>query len=298
MGTTTKQPWNDEDKKNWLDEQIIQRAYRNDVLDRFVNFEKDFDITSYGKLSQDEDKYKMYVIKSKIFDKNKKNILITGGVHGYETSGVHGVLDFVENHALNYVDGFNLFMVPCVSPWGYETINRWNSKAQDPNRSFYEGSTCEESVALMNLVASLDLEFTLHVDLHETTNSDNTIFRPALASRDAKVVAPWEIPDGFYLVGDTLQPNAQMQKTIIKEVKKVTHIAPCDENGKIIGEDVPSEGVINYATKALGLCASITGAPYCTTTEVYPDSPQANPQICIEAQVVVIKTALEYVSKT
>ena len=31
---------------------------------------------------------------------------------------------------------FNLLVIPCVSPWGYEVIERWNAKAVDPNRSF------------------------------------------------------------------------------------------------------------------------------------------------------------------
>ena len=47
----------------------------------------------------------------------------------------------------------------------------------------------------------------------------------------------------------------------------VTHIAP-DTDGKIIGEPVTQRGVINYPVKSLGLCASITDAPYVTTTEV------------------------------
>jgi len=40
----------------------------------------------------------------------------------------------------------------------------------------------------------------------------------------------------------------------------------------------------------------MTNAPYCTTTEVYPDSPKVSAQNCIDAQVVVIKSALDYVS--
>ena len=47
----------------------------------------------------------------------------------------------------------------------------------------------------------------------------------------------------------------------------MTHIAP-DTDGKIIGELVTQRGVINYPVKSLGLCASITDAPYVTTTEV------------------------------
>ena len=46
-------------------------------------------------------------------------VLVTGGVHGYETSGVHGVLRFVAQHAAAYAGRVNLLVVPCVSPWAY-----------------------------------------------------------------------------------------------------------------------------------------------------------------------------------
>ena len=38
----------------------------------------------------------------------------------------------------------------------------------------------------------------IHVDLHETTDSDETEFMPAKASRDGEYIAPDVIPDGFY----------------------------------------------------------------------------------------------------
>jgi len=57
-------------------------------------------------------------------------------VHGYETSGVQGALLFLQSAAAAYSESFNLLVVPCVSPWGYETIQRWNAQAVDPNRSF------------------------------------------------------------------------------------------------------------------------------------------------------------------
>lgn len=33
-------------------------------------------------------------------------------------------------------------MAPCVSPRGYQTINRWNPPAIDPNRSFRDDGQC------------------------------------------------------------------------------------------------------------------------------------------------------------
>ena len=84
----------------------------------------------------------------------------------------------------------------------------------------------------------------------------------------------------FYLVDDSEHPQPAFQQAIIDAVAKVTHIAPADDKGEIIGSPVVGPGVIAYPLKELGLCASITEAPYKTTTEVYPDSPNATPQQC------------------
>ncbi len=229
----------------------------------------------------------------------KKTVLITGGVHGYETSGVQGALQFLHNEAdidtNSYSELFNIIVVPCVSPWAYETINRWNNKAIDPNRSFYANSPAQESSLLITFIAGLDTDISVHIDLHETTDTDNTVFRPALAARDAIEQKSWDIPDGFYLVGDSLNPQIKFQKAIIKAVKAVTHIAPADENSKLIGEVLEQFGVINYAGRELGLCMGLTDATYVTTTEVYPDSLKVDDENCIVAQVAAITGALDFI---
>jgi hypothetical protein len=219
---------------------------------------------------------------------------VTGGVHGYETSGVHGALQFVQQHASNYAGKINLIVVPCVSPWAYERIHRWNANALDPNRSFRENSPAQESAALLHLVAPFRDRVLVHVDLHETTDTDESEFRPALASRDGVTSEPGEIPDGFYLVDDSAHPQPQFQQAIIEAVAKVTHIAPADRHGEIIGSPMVSPGVIEYALVQLGLCAGITDAPYKTTTEVYPDSPRANPEQCNAAQVAAVCAAIDF----
>jgi hypothetical protein len=80
----------------------------------------------------------------------------------------------------------------------------------------------------------------------------------------------------------------------MEAVAKVTHIAPADEKGQIIGDDVVAPGIIRYAMRELGLCAGISGARYTTTTEVYPDSPRATPQQCNDAQVAAVCAAIDF----
>lgn len=287
-------PWETAEKEEWQKAQAIKRSYRDEVISRIEKLRGAFEVYQYGALSFDTDRYPLFMIKSKEFDKQKKTILITGGVHGYETSGVQGALSFMKQEALKYCKSFNIVCAPCISPWAYETINRWNPLAIDPNRSFYQDSPAEECKHFLNAISSLDIKIYAHFDLHETTDTDNSVFRPALEKRDGISQEIWDIPDGFYLVGNASNPQREFQKAIIDSVKEVTHIAPADQEGKIIGVSVDQEGVINYDMKKLFLCGGFSDAEFSTTTEVYPDSPKASDAICTEAQVAAVRGGLDY----
>jgi len=291
---TPGQPWAAAEKAEWLSQQVRHRSYADEVLARIESLRSRFDVTQYGRLDYGSERFALLAISSRDWRDDLPNVLVTGGVHGYETSGVHGALQFVERHGADYAGRTNLLVAPCVSPWAYERIHRWNPEAIDPNRSFREASPAAESAALMQLVAPLRERFLVHIDLHETTDSDESQFRPALAARDGTSFEPDEIPDGFYLVGDAEDPQPEFQQAVIAEVAKVTHIAPADAKGEIIGSPVVSPGVINYPVKALGLCTCITMALYRTITEVYPDSVRTTPEQCNAAQVAAVRAAIDF----
>lgn len=287
------QVWTDQDVLAWREKQKVQRLYQDEIVSKIKNLSDRFTITQYGVLEYEKN-YPLYLIQSKKLDSSKPNILITGGVHGYETSGPHGALEFMTAQASTHENDFNLICAPCVSPWGYETINRWNPDAIDPNRNFFKQSPAQECALLYKAIHDLGIKFHAHFDLHETTDTDNSIFRPALAARDGKEQEHWDVPDGFYLVTDTGRIEKEFQEAMIREVEKVTHIAPTDERGKIIGEKILSKGVIAYDVDKLKLCTTLTRAKFVTTTEVYPDSPKTNPEECKQAQVSAIRGGLNY----
>jgi hypothetical protein len=292
---TPGQPWGEAEKAAWRASQRKQRSYADEVLSVVERLRGQMDVVQYGELDYGADgRFPLFTLGSRSIDLALPWALVTGGVHGYETSGVHGALRFAEQHAGDYAGRLNLMIVPCVSPWAYERIHRWNPFALDPNRNFCEGSPAGESAALMHLVAPLRDRFLVHVDLHETTDTDETEFRPALAAREGKPFEPDGIPDGFYLVDDSAKPQPAFQQAIIAAVAQVTHIAPADARGEIIGSPVVAPGIIEYDFKGLGLCAGVTNARYTTTTEVYPDSPRATPEQCIQAQVAAVRAALDF----
>lgn len=295
---TPGQKWGEEERLAWREQTTIKREYQQEVVPKILALKDRYDVEQYGALSYNVERFPLFCIKSKNWDESKPTVLVTGGVHGYETSGVHGALKFADTQGEKYSEQFNLVIAPCVSPWGYETINRWNPLALDPNRSFYENSPAEESANLMALVAKLGDAVLVHIDLHETTDTDETEFRPALAARDGIEYIEGMIPDGFYTVGDTENPQSEFQAAVITSVAKVTHIAPADEDGKIIGSDVVAHGVINYPMKKLGLCGGVTNCLFGTTTEVYPDSPKVTDEECNDAQVAAIIGGLDFVIQT
>lgn len=251
---------------------------------------------TYGSLSHDPLRYSLFALETLLPQPELPWVLVTGGVHGYETSGVLGALAFLERSAQSYEDRYNFLVLPCISPWGFETINRWNRDTLDPNRSFKGDGICEEAAAVIALLANTQRDFSMHIDLHETTDTDESEFRPALAAKLGQAYEPTEIPDGFYLVGDANNPQPEFQAAIIDAVGRTTHVAPNDSEGRLLGDTAAQKGVVNYAYKSLGLCAGVTNATYTTTTEVYPDSPSSTPEECIDAQVCALEAGLKFIS--
>ncbi|HEY1129390.1 MAG TPA: M14 family metallocarboxypeptidase [Roseateles sp.] len=288
------QPWGDAEVDAWRGHLVRQRSYAQDVLSVIKPLQRDFDVVEYGALDYDGEHFPLLAIRSRGWREDLPVLVVTGGVHGYETSGVHGALQFVRDHGREVAGRANLLVAPCVSPWAYERVQRWNRDALDPNRNFREGSPAAESAALVALLAPLRGRVLMHIDLHETTDSDESEFRPALAARDGKDFVPGTIPDGFYLVDDIDHPEPGFQRAVIDAVAAVTHIAPPDANGQINASELQSPGVINFPVSRWGLCAAITGARFATTTEVYPDSPRATAAQCNAAQVAAVRAAIGF----
>lgn len=301
-------PWDEQQKADWRATTKVHRLYKDEVLAKIEAFEADgeFDVVQYGSLNQHVEvgRFPLFAIKTKDWDAHKPSVLVTGGVHGYETSGVQGALLFVQKHMKIFADHFNICVAPCVSPWAYERRERWTATAFDPNDqlNWYE-SDCEECQAVISLVDSLGGAdaFYMHVDLHETTDADFYKFIP---ESHARFGWKWDLrnfgtlPDGFFVVGDsTHEGNQQVQDwlaSIIKSVRKVTRITIPDDKGDIIGTEMNQEGVILYSIRDVSVCTKTTNSQFAVTTEVYPDSAGMTDAECNNAQVVSIIGALEH----
>lgn len=304
--------WGPAEKKEWFLQQRIKRSYQEQVLAQLESLAPgDFEVIQYGKLTLSVNDYPLFAVKTcaSYWDNNKPTVLVTGGVHGYETSGVQGALRFIRTKMKSYEEHFNFVVCPCICPWGYETINRWNSDAIDPNRSFQFPNTPENNVnhieetTLMinfweelNAMEGVAMNTVMHMDLHETTDTDVTTFGPALAARNGIEVEETTIPDGFYVVADSNRPAPEFNLAIVHGVEKVTHLIP--ESDTCLGEVVVQRACFAAPARQLGLCMGLTTAPYVCTTEVYPDSATVTDEECTLAQVEAVTSGLDYVLST
>ena len=320
---TPGQPWTKQEDEDWKARAQRIRSYQDEVVQPLEVFAtaaaaSDWEVLleTYGTLSSSSDAnpYPLLAVRCKQWKANVPNVLITGGVHGYETSGVQGALLFLQTAlAQQYKDRINWVVIPCVSPWSYEHMERWQADLLDPNRSFFPQRPdlqTPESKAVIQYLQSMVLatgssssSWTCHLDLHETTNSDATEFRPAkFAKAGANEYPGDDIPDGFYLVGSSNSvagdDNLHFLRSIIQRVKTVTHIAPTNEHGHLVlNQPAVDNGIMLLPFSRIGLCCGVTDAPFVATTEMYPDSPNPNitPDVCNQAQVAAIAGALDFV---
>lgn len=322
-------PWTPAEDDEWRKQCEKHRSYDDDVLQRLNQLRDDGSLTRCGlrleeypsglvKSSTTDNNYTLMAIVPEKWssDPTAINVLVTGGVHGYETSGVHGAIHFVANDYETLLksigsDGItiNLVVCPCVTPWAYEHVQRWNADLQDPNRSFKVGNETPESCAVMTFLQELQrthgfTEFDIHLDLHETTDTDETEFMPAKHAKAGLDYNGETIPDGFYLVADEkalAEDVRQFHRSVLQAVQHVTHLAPADTNGNIIDIPIAEEALILVPARDLGICGGgATPVKYVGTTEVYPDSdklpqdPAKRSELCNQAQSAAIHGAIDF----
>ena len=104
---TPGQPWGAPEVAGWRSRQVKSRSYADDVVTAIDALRDRFDVSGYGVLDYAEGQYPLLAIRSREWRDGLPVLLVTGGVHGYETSGVEGALQFVRDHADDYAGRAN-----------------------------------------------------------------------------------------------------------------------------------------------------------------------------------------------
>lgn len=113
--------------------------------------------------------YDIKALKVGTREEGKRQILMTGGVHGDEPAGVEAVLSFLEGPVEGYLDQFFFAVVPCANPSGLDLGTRKNKAGQDINRAMSDDKVAE-SLLLRKFVAGkrFDVFFDHHEDYEAT----------------------------------------------------------------------------------------------------------------------------------
>lgn len=268
------------DKKAWLARQTKVRSYEEVVLTPVRNLP--YEVEQYATLNYEVGTYPLLRVRVGDFSDGKPCVLITGGVHGYEMSGILAAIRFLQHEVAKYSSRYNFLVYPCISPWSMEVNHRWNPDALDTNRHFLpDGEQTLECVAFMK---SLQGQFVVAVDLHET-NSRDIELEEERAPRDGDSPSRDAIPQGFYLVVNSR--DRESVGPVIDSVKAVTRIA---EEKTILG--LPNfGGVICWDRPGLLMNYVVGCSRLAMTTEVNPDC--ITPEEAIAAQLACIRGALD-----
>ena len=100
---------------------------------------------------------------------NSLRALISAGIHGDEPGGIESIINFLKNsNYLDYINEWEITLLPCINPYGYEFGTRTNHQGKDLNRLFKLKNPPEEVVFAQSI---LETDFKLIIDLHEDNES-------------------------------------------------------------------------------------------------------------------------------
>jgi hypothetical protein len=115
----------------------------------------------------------------------KKNILITGGIHGDEPAGPASVLRFLERDNTHLLQCFKFLILPCINPYGYVHNTRKNKRDLDLNRLFEETGIAEVDIVKETIEGQ---RFHFCIDFHEDWEAEGVYLYEA--QRNERWIGP------------------------------------------------------------------------------------------------------------
>lgn len=203
---------------------------------------------------------------------NPQRALITAGIHGDEPIGVEALCTFLDKGLYrSWAHQWELTVLPCVNPWGYEHRRRTDQDGRDLNREFKSKHPPSE----VRFLQSLDFgRYELSLDLHDDVDSA-----------------------GYYLY-QTLNSDEEAKASAFI-LDRVSRVMPINRDSAIEGRSV-RHGVIRRPCAPpemdwwpLAVYALERGVKHNFTLEVGTAS---SPQARIDAHLVALDAALEYFS--
>jgi len=95
-----------------------------------------------------------------------RRVLLSAGIHGDELAGVEALCEWLESHAYTkFLRRWDITILPCLNPWGYEHGTRENGDGRDLNREFNWSHPPQEVLFVQSVLQQrFDLSLELHAD--------------------------------------------------------------------------------------------------------------------------------------
>jgi len=124
-----------------------------------------------------------------------RRVLLSAGIHGDEPAGVEALCEWLESRAhVKFLQQWDITMLPCLNPWGYEHDTRENAEGHDLNREFNSSHPPQEVLFVQSV---LQQRFDLSLELH--ADEDST---------------------GYYLY-ETVQPGADIGHRVLERIHTI-----------------------------------------------------------------------------
>jgi len=201
---------------------------------------------------------------------NSLRALISGGIHGDEPGGIETILSFLRNKEyLDYVDEWEITLLPCINPYGYEFGTRTNHQGNDLNRLFMAKDPPLEVSFAQSI---LNIGFNLIIDLHEDNESQ-----------------------GYYLYQNVL--SKKYERIGLEILNSLDGIMPINLETEIAGSEA-CQGIIGKELEIssmdwwpMALYGLSKGTQMCLTLET---SSLFDMETRINAHLTAIKTAFKH----
>jgi len=158
------------------------------------------------------------ILKIQMGIQGRRRILLSAGIHGDEPAGIFAILQLLEQSLLApYLNHWEIIILPCLNPDGFEQGTRNNAEDIDLNRQF---KLLNPPLEVKLAQSVFDIPFDLTLELHEDIDSP-----------------------GYYLYQKSITGsiNHQLGKKILQ---KITAIMPVNQQAEIDGMPA-TNGVID-----------------------------------------------------
>ncbi len=223
----------------------------------------------YSPLKTSKKTYSL--IKIVLGQGNRFKALISAGIHGDEPSGVETIYSLLENK-YDFFDNWELTLLPCLNPYGYEHEKRENHDGKDLNRLFKHVSPPFEVEFAQSV---FEKNYDLSIELHEDNMSS-----------------------GYYLYQQGINPeDDQLGRKVLNAVKcympinTEEEIDGCSARRGII---VQNSDLNSMDWWPMALYSISKGTRICLTLETASRFPM---KTRVKAHSVAINTALDYFSE-